>query len=74
MRRISIPADVILRGNQHQARTGSDRLRPVSTSECQQNAGDGEISSEYAQPNGGYHGDEQDERHQERNHDQFNLV
>ena len=67
---LSVAAGVILRGyqNQSRARLSRSQLRRAATS--LQDAENGYVSGEDADADRGNHGDAENQRHEERNHDQ----
>ena len=66
-----VPAGVVLRGDQDQARAGRLRLRVAA--ERVQDADDRDIGGQDAEANGRDDGDEEEDGHNERDHGSTNL-
>jgi len=71
---VLVAASVSLRSNKDQARTRSSRLGPRRATERKQNSHDSEIRGKNTKSNRSDNGKQQSERHQKRNHDQFNPL
>ena len=63
-----VATDLVLVGDQRQVRVVRGGFRRNGMGKCAQNAQDGDVGGEDAEPDASKHGETQDEGHQKRNH------
>jgi hypothetical protein len=73
-KRFLIAAGMVLRGHENQTRTRCARAHLRCSPASLKNANHSAIGSEYANPDGKNHREAEDQRHEERNHDQSPLL